>query len=489
MNEVREVLDDIVHKLESQSTLKLLKEVRNEVKTVRDKLLKAHDEIARLEDENSKLVRQRRDDKLEARILKNRLQVELGEILNRLDEGQKYKEEVQSLKEKLKRKDKWLKSLNYNTPNSAITNSSSSIKASRPMQSKERRRSSYGRLQVISKLHVDNTTRDSKQNAQRRLVFNNSGSENDKVEIYNLKHKPQDVASIQYIAEDLQLFSKVLEFLTVQDNCRLACAGRKIVPEDFKAILSAKTMADEEKSNLSSSKYIETKTLLPPPPSYHESTKPAETPPPSYFSGVGSEYFKSTRGRSKTVNTMLGKVVGAKSEAFAEDNILSKMKSLTLSNQDMRVIISIQKRLDMAQKKVSLLTSEREDLLTQLKAKSSVKDFLVNKMKTKERELIKAKEEETLAKQQSNADREVIAFLDGRVRELEDSVTDRGKVNEKLQNEVNQLKQKMENQRRLFEDMINNVKQQTGVEIAKLRNEKKILVKEIKRMHGMAKST
>ena len=111
-------------------------------------------------------------------------------------------------------------------------------------------------------------------------------------------------------------------------------------------------------------------------------------------------------------------------------------------------------------------------------------------MKTKERELIKAKEEETLAKQQSNADREVIAFLDGRVRELEDSVTDRGKVNEKLQNEVNQLKQKMENQRRLFEDMINNVKQQTGVvKIAKLRNEKKILVKEIKRMHGMAKST
>ena len=81
----------------------------------------------------------------------------------------------------------------------------------------------------------------------------------------------------------------------------------------------------------------------------------------------------------------------------------------------------------MAQKKVSLLTSEREDLLTQLKAKSSVKDFLVNKMKTKERELIKAKEEETLAKQQSNADREVIAFLDGRVRELEDSVTDRGR--------------------------------------------------------------
>ena len=47
MNEVREVLNGIVHKLESQSTLKVLKEARNEVKAVRDQLLKAHDEIGK----------------------------------------------------------------------------------------------------------------------------------------------------------------------------------------------------------------------------------------------------------------------------------------------------------------------------------------------------------------------------------------------------------------------------------------------------------
>ena len=92
-------------------------------------------------------------------------------------------------------------------------------------------------------------------------------------------------------------------------------------------------MAEEEKINLSGSKYIETKTLLPPPPSYNESTKPAETPPPSYLSSIGSEYFKDPGGRSKTVNTMLGKVVSAKSSVSSEDNILSKMKSLTLSNR------------------------------------------------------------------------------------------------------------------------------------------------------------
>ena len=167
-----------------------------------------YDEIARPEDENSKLVRQRRDDKLEARILKNRLQVELSEILNRLDEGQKYKDEVQSLKEKLKRKDKWLKSLNYNTPNSAITIGSSSIKASRPCIVKK------GGGAVMDGFRsplncMDNTTRDSKQNAQRRLVFNN-GSENDKV--YNLKHKPQDVASIQYIWKICSCSQKYWDF-------------------------------------------------------------------------------------------------------------------------------------------------------------------------------------------------------------------------------------------------------------------------------------
>ena len=52
------------------------------------------------------------------------------------------------------------------------------------------------------------------------------------------------------------------------------------------------------------------------------------------------------------------KVVGAKSEASAEDNILSKMKSLTLSNQDARNYID-PKTMDMAQKKVSLLANER----------------------------------------------------------------------------------------------------------------------------------
>ena len=68
-----------------------------------------------------------------------------------------------------------------------------------------------------------------------------------------------------------------------------------------------------------------------------------------------------------------------------------------------------------------------------------MKDFLVDKMKTKEIELAKAKEGEKLAKQQSNADREVIAFLDGRVRDLEDNVTDQGKQNELLKNGPGQL--------------------------------------------------
>ena len=331
--------------------------------------------MVRLEDENNKLVRKRREDKLEARILKNRLQLELGEVVSQLNEGQKYKEEVQSLKEKLKRKDRWLKSLNYNTPSSDVVSSASSSKGGHPTRTKERRRSSYGRLQVTSGILSNGPTQDAKQNAQRRLVFNNGESGNDRLEIYNLNDKPQHVTNIQYIAQDLHLFATMLGFLTVQDNSRLACAAKNLVPADFKAILSAKAMAEEEKINLSGPKYIETKTLLPPPPSYNESTKPAETPPPSYLSSIGSEYFKGSRGRSKTVNTMLGKVVSSKSSASAEDNILSKMKSLKLSNQDMRVIISIQKRLDMAEKKVSLLNSEREDLLTQLKAKSSVKDF------------------------------------------------------------------------------------------------------------------
>ena len=236
---------------------------------------------------------------------------------------------------------------------------------------------------------------------------------------------------------------------------------------------------DDDKNNITSD-------VATPPPII---TKTPEPPPPSYFSNITSK-ASILRNRSKTVNTRMEKTnIDSKAANDNDGNIMSKMKSMNLSNQDMRVIISIQQKLGMAEKKVYLLTSEREDLLTQLKAKASVKDFLVDKMKTKEIELAKAKEGEKLAKQQSNADREVIAFLDGRVRDLEDNVTDQGKQNELLKKELEQVKKKMQMQHRLFEDMINNVKQENIVEITQLKNEKKILVKEIKRLHSITKGS
>ena len=79
--------------------------------------------------------------------------------------------------------------------------------------------------------------------------------------------------------------------------------------------------------------------------------------------------------------------------------------------------------------------------------------------------------------------------MDGRVRDLEDNVTDQGKQNELLKKELEQVKKKMQMQHRLFEDMINNVKQENIVEITQLKNEKKILVKEIKRLHSVTKGS
>ena len=107
MNEVQDVLNGIIQQIELEANNNLLRNTRSEVKNVRDELLKAHGVIASLEEKNNMLIRARREDKFEARVLKNRLQSEILDVITKLKEGKKYKEEVQLLKQKLKRKDKW----------------------------------------------------------------------------------------------------------------------------------------------------------------------------------------------------------------------------------------------------------------------------------------------------------------------------------------------------------------------------------------------
>ena len=139
------------------------------------------------------------------------------------------------------------------------------------------------------------------------------------------------------------------------------------------------------------------------------------------------------------------------------------------------------KKLEMAEQKVRLLQSEREDLSSQLKAKGSVKDFLVGNLKRKELELSKAQDAEKFAKQQSSADREVISFLDGRVRELEAEMRRGKKDSENIKIELGAMKRKMKSQRSMYEDMVNTLRQEAQL-AGKLKAEKRVLVKEVKRL-------
>ena len=119
--------------------------------------------------------------------------------------------------------------------------------------------------------------------------------------------------------------------------------------------------------------------------------------------------------------------------------------------------------------------------MSQLKAKASVSDFLVQNLKTKELELSKALETESLAKQQSDADREVISFLDGRVRELEGELEDCKLTVTNSTAQLEEVREKMAKQKSMYEDLINASKSEASL-LNQLKNEKKVLVKEIKRL-------
>ena len=116
MNEVQIVVQEMINTLELESNMKLLKEARSEARGLREQLMKAHDDLATMENEKNVLIRERREDKFEARVLKNRLRAEIGDVIIKLQEGEKYKQEDEEKMKLLEAKNK-LESFLYQVKN------------------------------------------------------------------------------------------------------------------------------------------------------------------------------------------------------------------------------------------------------------------------------------------------------------------------------------------------------------------------------------
>lgn len=151
-----------------------------------------------------------------------------------------------------------------------------------------------------------------------------------------------------------------------------------------------------------------------------------------------------------------------------------------LNDSEINAIISMTEKLRSKEKQVSLLIREKEELEGKLNGSEAVKDFLITKVRDMEKIMNKSDETEKKVTQQIASDQEVIAFLDGRVQELERMTRviqkEKNGTQEKLKSVVAQNDKKVA----VLSDMLQFERQKLKENEREWKATKKLLVKEVK---------
>ena len=151
-----------------------------------------------------------------------------------------------------------------------------------------------------------------------------------------------------------------------------------------------------------------------------------------------------------------------------------------LNDAEINAIISMTEKLRTKEKQVSLLIKEKEELEGKLNGSEAVKDFLITKVRDMEKIMNKSDETEKKVTQQIASDQEVIAFLDGRVQELERMTRvlqkEKTGTQEKLKSVVSQNDKKVS----VLSDMLQFERQKLKENEREWKATKKLLVKEVK---------
>lgn len=144
-----------------------------------------------------------------------------------------------------------------------------------------------------------------------------------------------------------------------------------------------------------------------------------------------------------------------------------------LTPSELSVIINMTER-------ITNMNARNEDLAARLEGTEAVKEFLISKVRDTEEALArKSSQADTIARKVSS-DQEVIAFLDGRVRELEADL-DECRTNREAETEDAKKRRVKDGRRiRIVEDMLQFERQQSVDHEKEWRNMKKLLVKEVK---------
>jgi hypothetical protein len=191
--------------------------------------------------------------------------------------------------------------------------------------------------------------------------------------------------------------------------------------------------------------------------------QPRSTNAPAVKSGVGAAGRRQEGIKNQPLNAAVAQSMAAK-----------------LSDSELAAIISMTEKLGKMEKDVFLLRNEKEEMQAKLDGTEAVKQFLIGKVRDVELKLTQSNEDEVKVTQQIASDQEVIAFLDGRVQELERLSETLQKDNNASQAELKQLKSSSGQKVTVLSDMLKYEREKLRENESDWKATKKVLVKEIK---------
>ena len=183
--------------------------------------------------------------------------------------------------------------------------------------------------------------------------------------------------------------------------------------------------------------------------------------------------LETSTSNSKSKNSEKSSIADGKSNPTGLTAGMANSMTSKLNPSELAVIISMTE-------KISRITAEREDLAARLEGTEAVKEFLISKVRNTEKALANQQSEKITITQKTSSDQEIIAFLDGRVQELEhlykDCSISKSKVEEGFKNHIKSSKEKT----KVIEDMLQFERQQLADQEKEWKMTKKVLVKEVK---------
>ena len=193
-----------------------------------------------------------------------------------------------------------------------------------------------------------------------------------------------------------------------------------------------------------------------------------------------ARHFLRPLSDSKTSTPVTGNNNSNTNGPLTMNAAMANSMAAKLSDAELNAIILMTERLKQKEIIAENLAKENERLLAKLDGTEGVKQFLINKVRDMEVSLSALIQNETKVVQQIASDQEVIAFLDGRVQELEHLTqmlqTEKEVVKTDLERVQNQSAQKVT----VISDMLQFEREKLADQEREWKMTKKLLVKEVK---------